>query len=63
MKKIKGGDYVVKDEKYDKKMLRKDWQSMKKPGIATALKISAKETGYSKMPKVKPQKKNAQIVK
>ncbi len=36
---------------------------MKTAGVAKALKKSAKETGYSKMPKVKPQKKMAKPVK
>ena len=49
--------YVIKDEKYDKKMLKKDEKSMKTAGIATALKKSQKEMGKSKKPKVKPMKK------
>lgn len=52
------GDYVEKDEKYDKKMLNKDLQMKKKPsGIANQLARSEKEMGYAKVPKVKPTKK------
>ncbi len=59
-KKLKNdGDpkYVAKDEKYDKKLLKKDRKGMKTAGIANELKESKKDMGYSKMPKVKPQKK------
>jgi hypothetical protein len=59
MKKVKSGDdkYVAKDEKYDKKMKKKAVKGMKTAGIATELKESQREMGYSKMPKVKPQRK------
>lgn len=51
------GNYVEKDEKYDKKMKIKDDKSQKTSGIANALAKAEKKMGYSKMPKVKPQKK------
>ena len=53
--------YVAADEKYNKKMNKKDMKGMKTAGIANELEMSEKEMGYSKMPKVKPQKKNAKI--
>lgn len=56
-KKVPGNNYVEKDEKYDKKMKKKDYKGMGTVGIATELKLSQKEQGYSKKPKVKPQKK------
>lgn len=61
-KKIKGGNYTEKDEKYDKKTLKKERLGMNTAGIATELKESRKETGYSKKPKVKAQKKNMKPV-
>jgi hypothetical protein len=36
---------------------KKDYKGMSTAGIATELKLSQKEQGYSKKPKVKPQKK------
>ena len=59
MKKMKAGDdsYVAKDEKYNKKMKKKAVKGMKTAGIATELKQSQREMGYSKMPKVKSQRK------
>jgi len=58
-KKIHDGDdeYAVKDEKYGKKMVKKDAKDMKTAGIASKLKKSEKDMGYSKKPKVKPMKK------
>lgn len=59
MKKVKSGDdkYVAKDEVYNKKMKKKAVKGMKTAGIAKELKESQREMGYSKMPKVKPQRK------
>lgn len=59
---VKGKNYVAVDEKYDKKMLKKDMKGMKTAGIAVELKEAQKEEGYSKKPRVKPQKKNAKPV-
>ena len=56
---IKGKNYVSVDEKYDKSMEKKDMRGMKTAGIANELKLSEKQMGYSKMPKVKPQKKRS----
>lgn len=56
-KTVKGDNYVAKDEKYNKKMVKKTRKGMKTAGIANELKEARKEMGYSKMPKVKPQKK------
>lgn len=61
-KKVKGCDYVENDEKYDKKMAKKEAKSMKTAGLALKLKESEKEEGYSKKPRVKPQKKNMKPV-
>lgn len=54
---VKGCDYAEDDEKYDKKMKKKDMKGMKTAGLALKLKESEKEEGYSKKPRVKPQKK------
>ena len=62
-KKVKGNNYVERDEKYDKKMLKKDSKGMKTAGIAVELKLSEKEQGYSKKPKVKPVKKGKGLIK
>ena len=61
-KSVKGCDYVEADEKFDKKMNKKDAKGMKTAGIALKLKESEKEEGYSKKPKVKGQKKNMKPV-
>lgn len=60
---VKGCDYTEADEEYDKKTLKKDMKGMKTAGLALKLKQSEKEEGYSKKPRVKPQKKNAKPVK
>lgn len=59
MKKKSDADdkYVVKDEKYDRKMVKKDAKRMKTAGLAAALKKSQKEMGKTDKPKVKPMKK------
>lgn len=61
-KKVKGQNYVGADEEYDKKMKKKDLKGMKTAGIAKELKGAEKEEGYSKMPRVKGQKKDQKIV-
>ena len=61
-KMVKGCDYVEADEEFDKKMIKKDSKGMKTAGIAKELKGSEKEQGYSKKPRVKPQKKNMKPV-
>lgn len=62
-KRVKGNDYVVKDEEYLKKMKKKAFKGMKTAGLAKEMKESQKDMGYSKMPKVKPQKKMKGLVK
>lgn len=59
---VKGCNYAEDDEKYDKKMTKKDAKGMKTAGLALKLKKSEKDEGYSKKPRVKPQKKNAKPV-
>ena len=54
---VSGKKYVEVDEEYDKKMAKKSLKGMKTAGIAKELKESEKEKGYSKKPRVKPQKK------
>ena len=54
---VSGKKYVAADEAYDKKTAKKEMKSMKTAGVAKALKNSQKEMGYSKKPRVKPQKK------
>jgi len=56
-KKVAGKNYVGADEEYDKKMIKKDSKGMKTAGVARELKLSEKEQGYSKKPRVIPQKK------
>ena len=56
---VKGCDYVGADEEFEKKMTKKDAKGMKTAGVAKKLKESEKEEGYSKKPRVKPQKKLA----
>lgn len=58
-KMVKGCKYVESDEEYDKKMTKKDAKGMKTAGIAKKLKESEKEEGYSKKPRVQPQKKTS----
>lgn len=60
---VKGCDYVEDDEKYDKRMVKKEHRDMKTAGLALNLKKSEKEQGYSKKPRVKPQKKMAKPIK
>ncbi len=62
-KKVKGCDYVGDDEEYDKKQVKKQGKDMRTAGVAVELKLSQKEQGYSKKPRVKGQKKNAKPVK
>lgn len=61
-KKVKGCNYVADDEEYDKKMVKKESKGMKTAGVAKELKLAQKEEGYSKKPRVKPQKKLAKPV-
>ena len=58
-KKVKGCNYVGADEEYDKKQIKKQGKEMRTAGVAKELKGSQKEQGYSKKPRVKPQKKLA----
>lgn len=59
---VKGCNYVGADEEYDKKTAKKEVKGMKTAGVAKELKLSEKEQGYSKKPRVKPQRKMARIV-
>lgn len=56
-KMVKGCDYAEDDEEYDKKQIKKQGRQMRTAGVAKELKISQKKQGYSKKPRVKPQKK------
>lgn len=58
-KKVKGCDYVDEDEEYDKKQILKQGKQMRTAGIAKELKFSQNDQGYSKQPRIKPQKKNS----
>lgn len=62
-KKVKGSNYVGADEEYDKLQIKKQGKEMRTAGVAKELKISEKKQGYSKKPRVKPQKKMAKPVK
>jgi hypothetical protein len=59
---VKGTKYVGADEEYDKKQIKKQGKDMRTAGVAKELKLSQKEQGYSKKPRVKPQKKMAKPV-
>lgn len=59
---VKGSNYVGDDEEYDKKKIKKQGKEMRTAGIAKELKGAQKEEGYSKKPRVKPQKKLAKPV-
>ena len=61
-KKVRGSDYVAADEQYDKKATKKEMKGMKTAGLAKELKLAQKEEGYSKIPRVKGQKKSAKPV-
>ena len=61
-KKVKGCNYVGEDEEYDKKQIKKQGKEMRTAGVAKELKLAQKEEGYSKKPRVKPQKKMAKPV-
>lgn len=56
-KMVSGEKFAAFDEKFQKKQTKKLRKGMKTPGLATELKLSQKEQGYSKIPRVKPQKK------
>ncbi len=59
---VKGSNYVGDDEEYDKKQIKKQGKEMRTAGVAKELKGAQKEEGYSKKPRVKPQKKLAKPV-
>jgi hypothetical protein len=61
-KKVAGCNYVAADEEYDRKMEKKELKGMKTAGMAKELKLAQKQEGYSKKPRVKPQKKLAKPV-
>lgn len=62
-KAVKGKNFVEDDEEYDKKQIKKQGKEMRTAGLGLELKLSQKEQGYSKKPRVKPQKKAGKIVK
>ncbi len=59
---VKGCNYAEDDEEYDKKQIKKQGKDMRTAGLAKELKLAQKEEGYSKKPRVKPQKKMAKPV-
>ncbi len=59
---VKGYKYAEDDEEYDKKEIKKQGKEMRTAGLGLELKLSQKEQGYSKKPRVKPQKKLAKPV-
>jgi hypothetical protein len=59
---VKGSNYTENDEEYDKKQIKKQGKEMRTAGVAKELKLSQTEQGYSKKPRVKPQKKMAKPV-
>lgn len=56
-KAVKGKNYVAVDEMFQRKQDKKTMKGMKTAGIAEELKLSEKDMGYPKGPRVKPQKK------
>ena len=61
-RRVDGSNYVEEDEEYDKKQIKRQGKDMRTAGIAVELKISQNDQGYSKKPRVKPQKKMAKPV-
>jgi len=59
---FKGKNFVEADEEYDKKQIKKQGKEMRTAGLGLELKLSQKEQGYSKKPRVKPQKKAGKLV-
>lgn len=55
-------DYAVANEKYISKQQRKDRQLPNSATIAIELKKAKNDEGYSKMPKIKGQKKTMKPV-
>lgn len=51
------GKYAQKDEKFNKKRLKKVARGMKTAGLATALNKAKSSKDKSKLPKVKPSSK------
>lgn len=58
---VKGCDYAEDDEELIKKQRKDARKNMKTAGLAKNLKKSEKDEGYSKKPRVKPQKKNVKF--
>lgn len=58
-KKIKspGDNYVEKNEKYNKKRVKKEEKGMDTAGIATELKENSSKRSYSKLPRLRGIKK------
>lgn len=54
---VSGKKYSEVDEEYDKKQVKKLSKGMKTAGISKEMQEAKKEQGYSKKPRVKPQKK------
>lgn len=61
-KKVKGINYPPYDEIFDRNVKKKQKEGMETPGIAVELKLSQAKQGYSKQPRVEPQKKTAKPV-
>ena len=58
---VKGKNYPAADEEFNKKTRKKEVRGMKTAGMAEELKLSEKDMGYSKKPRVKPQKKKNKL--
>ena len=54
---VSGNKFSSVDEEYKKKQNKKLEKAMVTAGLSKALKKSAKETGYSNAPRLKPQSK------
>ncbi len=59
--KVSGKNYVAANEEYKKKMVKKESKGMSTAGMAKELKLSEKEMGYGKIPKLKGQKKGCGV--
>lgn len=61
-KKVSGDNYVASNEKFQRQQAKKLLRDMSTSGVANEMKEAMLQQGYSKMPRVKPQKKLAKPV-
>lgn len=59
---VSGDKYVAANEMFEKAQKNMQRKEMTTPGIAVELIIASNDEGYSKQPRVKPEKKNRKPV-